>query len=51
MPGPIYTGFRTRPLSFDGLIINNDHLNFDDHKVVGTGDHGVVIVSFKHDPA
>jgi len=38
-------------LSFDGLVINDDHLNFDIHTGVGTGDHGVVMVSFKHDAA
>ncbi|NYI99601.1 putative extracellular nuclease [Nocardioides thalensis] len=35
---------------FDGLVINNDHLNYDDHKASGTGDHGIVQVHFKHAP-
>ena len=38
---------------FDGLIINNDHLNDDDadaHRTKGTGDHGLVKVSFKYRP-
>ena len=29
---------------FDGLVINNDHLNDENHKATGTGDHGVVKV-------
>ncbi len=39
---------------FDGLIINNDHLNDVDpnaHRAKGTGDHGLVKVSFKYEPA
>jgi hypothetical protein len=47
----VYDNSRDRRWSFDGLVTNNDHLNFDNHKGVGTGDHGVVMVSFKHDPA
>jgi len=33
---------------FDG--INNDHLNEEDHREAGTGDHGVVKVSFRWKP-
>lgn len=36
---------------FDGLAIYNDHLNVEDHKERGTGDHGVVLVHFRHAPA
>ncbi len=36
---------------FDGMAIYNDHLNVEDHKERGTGDHGVVLVHFRHDPA
>ena len=36
---------------FDGLVINNDHLNDPDHRADGTGDHGVVRVAFKYKPA
>lgn len=36
---------------FDGLVINNDHLNYPDHKDDGTGDHGIVQVRFRWDPA
>jgi endonuclease/exonuclease/phosphatase family metal-dependent hydrolase len=46
-----YDNSRKRLWLFDGLVINNDHLNYDDHKAVGSGDHGVVQVYFKHDPA
>jgi predicted extracellular nuclease len=46
-----YDNSRRRLWLFDGLVINNDHLNYDDQKAVGSGDHGVVQVYFKHDPA
>ena len=46
-----YDNSRRRLWLFDGLAINNDHLNFDNHKETGTGDHGVVKVSFRYDPA
>lgn len=46
-----YDNSRRRVWLFDGLVINNDHLNFDNHKETGTGDHGVVKVSFVFDPA
>ena len=46
-----YDNSRRRLWLFDGLVINNDHLNFDNHRETGTGDHGVVKVSFSHDPA
>jgi predicted extracellular nuclease len=35
---------------FDRLVINNDHLNDEDHKASGTTDHGVVKVSFTWRP-
>ena len=35
---------------FDGLSISNDHLNEEDHRTTGTGDHGVVKVAFKWKP-
>lgn len=46
-----YDNSRKRMWLFDGLVINNDHLNFENHKETGTGDHGVVKVSFKFHPA
>ncbi len=36
---------------FDGLVINNDHLNYPDHRATGSGDHGIVQVRFSYDPA
>lgn len=42
-----YDGSTDRLWGFDELVIENDHLNFDDHKARGTGDHGVVRVQFK----
>jgi endonuclease/exonuclease/phosphatase family metal-dependent hydrolase len=46
-----YDNSRKRLWLFDGLVINNDHLNFENHRQTGTGDHGVVKVSFKFDRA
>jgi endonuclease/exonuclease/phosphatase family metal-dependent hydrolase len=45
-----YDHSRNRLWLFDGLAINNDHLNDEDHKATGTGDHGVVKVSFRWRP-
>ena len=33
---------------FDNQVINNDHLNVEDHKALGTGDHGVVRGTFRY---
>lgn len=46
-----YDNSRRRLWLFEGLAINNDHLNDDDHRVTGTGDHGVVRVNFRWRPA
>jgi hypothetical protein len=46
-----YDHSRKRQWLFDGLVINNDHLNFDDHKASGTNDHGIVRAAFKWKPA
>jgi endonuclease/exonuclease/phosphatase family metal-dependent hydrolase len=46
-----YDNSKKRIWSFDGLEIANDHLNVDDHKDSGTGDHGVVRARFVHHPA
>lgn len=35
---------------FDGMIVNNDHLNFSQHKTTGTNDHGIVRAEFKYKP-
>lgn len=45
-----YDNGKKRLWLFDGLVINNDHLNFDDHKADGTNDHGIVRAVFKHRP-
>ena len=46
-----YDNSRKRIWAFDGLEINNDHLNIDDHKLSGTGDHGIIRARFKYRPA
>lgn len=45
-----YDFSRKRLWIFDGLTINNDHLNFDDQKERGTNDHGIVCATFKYKP-
>jgi hypothetical protein len=45
-----YDNSKKRLWLFDGLVINNDHLNFDDHKVSGTNDHGIIRARFIHKP-
>jgi len=46
-----YDHSRRRLWVFDGMTVNNDHLNADDHGVTGTNDHGIVRVQFRHSPA
>jgi hypothetical protein len=46
-----YDNSKKRLWMFDGLVINNDHLNFEDHKTLGTGDHGVIRATFRYSPA
>ena len=46
-----YDNSRKRLWLFDGLVVNNDHLDFENHRQTGTGDHGVVKVGFQFDPA
>jgi predicted extracellular nuclease len=45
-----YDHSRRRRWLFDGLSISNDHLNDEDHRATGTGDHGVVKVAFRWKP-
>ncbi len=45
-----YDNSRKRKWLFDGLVINNDHLNTESHKDTGSGDHGIVQVHFKWRP-
>lgn len=37
--------------AFDEMTVENDHLNYDDHKVSGTADHGVIRAAFRWAPA
>lgn len=46
----LYDNSKKRKWLFDGLIINNDHLNFEDHKDSGSSDHGVILATFKYRP-
>ena len=45
-----YDHSRKRLWLFDGLAINNDHLNFDNHKADGTNDHGIIRAVFGFHP-
>jgi endonuclease/exonuclease/phosphatase family metal-dependent hydrolase len=45
-----YDNSRKRLWMFDGMTVNNDHLNFDNHKDAGTNDHGIVCATFKYRP-
>lgn len=46
-----YDNSRKRIWAFAGLEILNDHLNRDDHKQVGSTDHGLVRATFELHPA
>lgn len=46
-----YDNSRRRIWAFKGMKIANDHLNDDDHKEVGTTDHGIVQATFEYRPA
>ena len=41
---------RRRVWGFDELVIDNDHLNYGDHKTFGTNDHGIVKAIFRYAP-
>jgi len=45
-----YDNGRKRRWLFDGMAVNNDHLNFDNHRADGTNDHGLIRAVFKHKP-
>ncbi|MBU0621204.1 MAG: endonuclease/exonuclease/phosphatase family protein [Gammaproteobacteria bacterium] len=45
-----YDQSKKRRWLFDGLVVNNDHLNQDDHKESGTNDHGLIKASFIYRP-
>jgi len=46
-----YDNSRKRLWLFKGMTVNNDHLNFDNQKEVGTNDHGVIRAVFQYRPA
>lgn len=46
-----YDNSKKRLWAFDEMLVQNDHLNYDDHKVSGTNDHGIVRVGFRWKPA
>jgi hypothetical protein len=46
----LYDNSRKRLWLFESMAVNNDHLNFDDHKADGTNDHGIVRALFRHKP-
>lgn len=46
-----YDNSTDRHWEFDEMIVENDHLKHDDHKVSSTADHGVIRASFKWKPA
>ncbi|QKJ20456.1 endonuclease/exonuclease/phosphatase family protein [Microbacterium hominis] len=45
-----YDNSKKRLWLFDGLSIQNDHLDDEDHRDAGTGDHGIVAVRFVYRP-
>ncbi|PPD43618.1 MAG: nuclease [Methylocystis sp.] len=45
-----YDHSKRRLWMFNGMTVNNDHLNFEDHKETGTNDHGIICASFKYKP-
>jgi endonuclease/exonuclease/phosphatase family protein len=46
-----YDNSKRRKWAFNEMMVQNDHLNEDDHKESGTNDHGVIRVGFKWKPA
>ena len=45
-----YDNSKKRIWAFKALTIDNDHLNYDNHKETGTNDHGIVKVTFEYKP-
>lgn len=45
-----YDNSKRRLWAFDEMLVQNDHLNFDDHKESGTNDHGILRVGFRWKP-
>ncbi len=46
-----YDNSKDRLWRFDEMIVMNDHLNHDDHKISGSNDHGVISAMFRWKPA
>ena len=46
-----YDNSKKRIWAFDEMTVDNDHLNYEDHKESGTNDHGVIRVGFRWKPA
>jgi hypothetical protein len=45
-----YDNSRRRIWIFDGMVVANDHLNREDHKLDGSTDHGVIAAAFEYRP-
>jgi predicted extracellular nuclease len=45
-----YDNSKKRLWAFDEMLVQNDHLNYNDHKESGTNDHGIVRVGFRWKP-
>lgn len=46
-----YDNSKHRLWAFKGMSLANDHLNFDNHKQVGSSDHAIVQARFEYRPA
>ncbi|GHC61659.1 endonuclease/exonuclease/phosphatase family protein [Neogemmobacter tilapiae] len=45
-----YDNSKKRLWMFDGMVVMNDHLNWDDHAESGTNDHGIIAARFRYRP-
>ena len=45
-----YDNSKKRLWAFDEMLVENDHLNYHDHKESGTNDHGILRVGFRWKP-
>ena len=45
-----YDNSRDRLWKFVELVVQNDHLNFEDHRGLGTNDHGIIRATFRYAP-
>ncbi|WP_127996212.1 endonuclease/exonuclease/phosphatase family protein [Piscinibacter defluvii] len=46
-----YDHSRKRRWLFDGMTVDNDHLNREDHEAEGSNDHGLIRAVFRYRPA